>query len=376
MGGSSNNWEDSGRDGVSSPELESFEERPTNPPPDHEELTERYGRFQLVEQVATGGMGEVYLAREVVAGVASRPAAVKLIRKDLERRRDFCTMFTEEAQTVLRLNHPTIGHLYDFGEVGGHLYMALEWVDGVSLRDLVLRHRERGRRMNVAMALRIAADVAGALDYAHGLRRPVVHRDVSPPNVMIRYDGAVKLLDFGVAKILDAEHDEEVGLRGKLGYMSPEQCVGAPVDGRSDIFSLGVCLYETLTGSRLYARASRFETMQAIVEEPAPPMGESAPHVPYTVDAIVRRMLTKSPDERFGTAGHLQDALEDCLVDLEEGMSGHRMRLAMEELFDDRELNAWMVDTGVHSVRPPPALAGSPVYQGTDPGETTGIQMD
>jgi len=221
----------------------------------------------------------------------------------------------------MRLRHPHICPIYEFNEDEGTYYLAMEWVDGASLASLIHRFGDGG--IPVSTVAKIVADMAGALHHAHsacgkdGTPLGIVHRDVTPENIMVSFDGVVRLLDFGIAKAANQLNKTKQGeLKGKFAYMSPEQYQGGDLDGRSDIFSLGVCLYEALTGQSLYARTNEYETVAAIVLDTATPsILDARPELPKELDAVVGKALAKSRQERFQTADEMQIALERFLAD-------------------------------------------------------------
>jgi serine/threonine-protein kinase len=300
-----------------------------------------YGRYEILGRLAVGGMAEVFLAREMASHGAARHVAVKRILPQIADDATFVEMFLDEARLAMRLTHPNICHIYDIGELEETYFIAMEWVNGVAFGKLITKGREQGG-MPINIAVKIIAHVADALNYAHqardGVGRPlnIVHRDVSPQNIMVRYDGVVKLLDFGIAKAATQTSQTEAGIvKGKFSYMSPEQCLGKPLDARSDIFAIGACLYEGLTGKPAFRRGSDLDTMRAIVHEPIPSARLVRTDVPPRLDAILRKALAKDPVQRFQTAGELYVALERFLA--EEGAFVHAMHIAsaIETLIPD-----------------------------------------
>jgi serine/threonine-protein kinase len=277
----------------------------------------RIGRYEILGRLAMGGMAEIFLARESGPHAASRELVVKRVLPHVAANPSLMEMFINEARLVMRLRHPSICPIYEFGEDDdGSFYIAMEWVHGVSLARLMKKAGERGG-LPVPFAVKIASDLAGALHHAHMARGPdgaplqIVHRDVTPENVMISYDGVARLLDFGIAKAATQLDKTQAGvLKGKFAYMSPEQYQGEPLDGRSDVFSLGVCLYEALTGVPLYARGNEYETVAAIILDPrVPSIRDVEPNLPAELDAIVKRALAKRPEQRFQSADEMQAAL-------------------------------------------------------------------
>ncbi|MCB9600455.1 MAG: serine/threonine protein kinase [Sandaracinus sp.] len=280
-----------------------------------------FGPFEILGRLARGGMAEVYLAREPQAGGKPRHVVLKRILPEREDDAEFIQMFREEAALARKLYHPNVCHVYETGDLDGRTFMTLEWVYGVSLRTL-LRRAARHGGIPVRLACHFVARVAAALDYVHratgvdGKQLSIVHRDVSPHNVMVGWDGRVKLLDFGIAKTSQAEDKPEGVLKGKHAYLAPEQARGQRVDPRTDIFALGIVFHELLTGRPLYHRDGLLPTLDAILHEPPPSTRAARPEIPPSVDAIVLRALSKEPNARFPTAGHFRSALESVLDEL------------------------------------------------------------
>ncbi len=258
----------------------------------------RIGRYDIVGRLASGGMAEIFLARESGPETVQRHVVVKRVLPHAAEDPKMVDMFVHEARLSMNLSHPNICPIYEFGEASGGFFLAMEWVRGVSLRDLIDEVKEP---LPVDFVVRVFAEIAAALHHAHtrtdGRGQPlaIVHRDVTPENIMIGFDGVPKLLDFGVAKAATQTHKTEAGnLKGKFAYISPEQYQGQILDGRSDVFSLGVSLFEALTGENMYARASEYETVAAIVLDPSVPSARARrPDVPDELDSIVRAALAK-----------------------------------------------------------------------------------
>ncbi|HEY8431255.1 MAG TPA: protein kinase, partial [Sandaracinaceae bacterium] len=269
--------------------------RPPDEPPRYLPTIGRFGPYEIVGRLAIGGMAEILLAREDAEGAGSRHLVVKRILPEYEREPAFVEMFLDEARVMMRLKHPNVCHVYKFGQQDGTHFIAMEWVHGASLGKLIRRARKMGG-IPVAIACKIIALIAEALDHAHtakdddGNPLGIVHRDVTPDNVMISYDGAVKLLDFGIAKADARAHKTQAGVvKGKFAYMAPEQCRAKPLDHRVDVFALGVCLYEALTGQPLYRRETEFETMEAIVRGPVPKLADRLKNPPAALEHIIAR---------------------------------------------------------------------------------------
>lgn len=300
------------------------------------------GRFEILGRIARGGMAEVYLARERAEDGSVRHVVVKRVLTEIAHDPELLRMFVEEGRIAVRLFHPNVCHVYECGEVSGLTFMALEWVHGVSLRDAIRRAAPRGG-LPVPVVVHVAAKVASALEYVHHARgidgRPlsIIHQDVTPHNVMLSWKGQVKLLDFGVAKTSAQARQGRSVPQGKYEYMSPEQVRGEPIDPRSDVFSLGVCLFEALTSRPLYARESLPQVMTAIVEEPVPSVRAVRPDIPDSLDRIVRKALAKRPEERWPSAGEMQRALQAWLDKQGQTVADVRVALAIGGLFGPEE---------------------------------------
>ncbi|MEM9072528.1 MAG: serine/threonine-protein kinase [Myxococcota bacterium] len=300
----------------------------------------RFGPYDILGRLALGGMAEILLARHRDQKVG-RPVVLKKILAHFSEEREFLDMFQDEARIGLLLKHPNIVRFHDAGAVDGQHYIEMEWVDGQPLGRLIRRARDHdGVPMELAVA--IAARVADALDYAHALReengRPMglIHRDVSPHNVIVGFDGEVKLLDFGIAKADTQHHRTQAGVvKGKFSYMAPEQCAGHEIDHRIDVFALGIVLYESLTGYVLYRRDSEAATMQAIVSAPVPTLGERLSNPPPELDAIIQKALAKSASDRYTTIGEMRDDLHRFLVGRGKTVAKQDIGLLMRRCFPD-----------------------------------------
>jgi eukaryotic-like serine/threonine-protein kinase len=290
----------------------------------------RLGRYVVGERIARGGMAEVYLAKIEGIGGFSKPVALKLILPAFSDDLEFRRMFLAEARLVAGLDHPNIAQVIDVGEVDGELFIAMEYVHGQTLRKLIAGSDEVPPLRVGLFAVR---EACRALHYAHEARDPaglpmgIVHRDISPSNLMARYDGEVKLLDFGVAKASSGTQATQSGvLKGKGGYMSPEQCLGTPLDRRSDIFALGILLYEITTHRRLFTGDNQFEVFSRIVEGRFRPPGKVIADYPPLLEELVMRALASSPDDRFQDA--LQFRLELEQVSATLGIEGSSADMA------------------------------------------------
>jgi serine/threonine-protein kinase len=310
-----------------------------------------YGRFELLGRLAFGGMAEIFLAREPSTVGAARLIAIKRILPRVADDPQFVRMFLDEARLAVQLQHPSICHLYEFGELEGTYFIAMEWIHGAQLGKIIRAARAHGG-IAPELAARVISQIAEALHYAHRLRDSsgaplgIVHRDVSPHNIMVSYDGHVKLLDFGIAKATSQEVKTEAGVvKGKFAYMAPEQCLGRPIDARADVFALGICLYEILAGETLYVRATDYETMHAVLEDSVPSAASVRKQLPPELDAIVAKALAKDPEERFKSAGAMQTALDDWQAKRGVTVNARSLAVLMAKLFADQIRAGPLVDS-------------------------------
>lgn len=280
----------------------------------------RFGRYVLVERVATGGMAEVWRGVFSPAPGIQKTVAVKRVLPHLARDPDFLTLFRQEAGVSASLSHANVVQLVDMGEVDGEPYLALEFVHGRNLRQVLRRTHERGEPIPESIALTIAMEGAKGLAHAHARTddagRPlrIVHRDISPANMLVSFDGDVKVADFGIARASAYASTTAVGqVRGKAAYLSPEQIDGIPLDGRSDQFALAVVLWELLTGRKLFAGDSEAEILNKVRGADAPPPSSFSP-VSIGTDEVVRRALSRDRDRRFADAGAFSRALAAVLA--------------------------------------------------------------
>ena len=321
-----------------------------------------FGPYVLLEKIATGGMAEVWKARKRGEEGFQKTVAIKKILPHLSDNQEFIEMFIDEAKLAAQLNHNNIIHIYDLGKIGSSYYIAMEYVDGHDLKTILKRGQEKDHPLGIELALFIASRLAAALDYAHRKRdfnqveMGLVHRDVSPQNVLISQDGDVKLCDFGIAKAASkASHTHAGALKGKLQYMSPEQASGKPIDRRSDIFAVAAVLFEMLTGRKLFSGDSEMSILEQVREGKVTPPSQWNDEVTPEIDRIVAKGLQKDPDERYQTAGEMAKDIEAVLYSLRPTPTSADLAIYMHRLS-----SAAAVSAPVHEEPPavvPPAPA-------------------
>jgi TonB family protein len=313
------------------PQLALLEEtEPAAAPPeaartDEVSAPDRFGQYEILERIASGGMAELFRARRSGVEGFQKIVAIKKILPHIAGDEEFIAMFADEAKLAAQLSHPNIVHIFDLGKIeAGGYFIAMEHVEGRDLRSILHLARETGLRMPVPLAVAVAAKVASALDYAHRRRGDdgedlhIVHRDVSPPNILVSTEGDIKLCDFGIAKAASKVSQTESGaLKGKVPYMSPEQAWGKPVDQRSDIYSLGSVLFEMATGRKLYQGDSDLNVLEKVRAGDVVLPSSLDPDVPPALDAAILKALAREPDERYFSASDMLRDLEAVLRNYE-----------------------------------------------------------
>ncbi|HCP45783.1 MAG TPA: hypothetical protein DIU15_07065 [Deltaproteobacteria bacterium] len=305
---------DSGKGGLHVGEGQKTPRRPQFSP-------KTFGKYHLLDPIAIGGMAEVFKAKTFGHSGFEKVVVIKRILPHFANSPEFVEMFIDEAKLSVQLTHPNIVQIYDFGKINESFFIAMESVAGKDLKSIMRRQAERGEHMPPELAAYIAHEVAKGLDYAHklsdtvGLPLNIVHRDISPSNVLVSYGGHVKIVDFGIAKAESATESSEAGvIKGKFQYMSPEQSHGDKTDHRSDIFSLGVCLWEMLTGHRLFKRPNDIESLEAVRTCQVPLPSSYNPQLSPELDRICMTALSADAGDRYQEASLLQRELEQFLL--------------------------------------------------------------
>ena len=278
----------------------------------------RMGRYEILHEIASGGMATVHLARTVAAAGFERIVAIKACHAHLRRDQDFVTMFLDEARLAARIHHPNVVATLDVGQdADGSMYLVMEYIEGGTLLNLLKSAQRRGARIPLDIALKIATELLAGLNCAHeladdnGVPLAIVHRDVSPPNILVGAVGVTRITDFGIAKASERlSHTREGHLKGKLAYMSPEQFNEGHLTRRADVFSAGIVLWEVLAGRHLFASQSDAATVKKLLGTRADPPSSVVPEIPRAVDALILKALASNPDDRFATASEFAEAIE------------------------------------------------------------------
>jgi serine/threonine protein kinase len=344
----------------------------------------RFGKYRLIDRIAVGGMAEIFLANQVDGEGLETPVVIKRIRPHLSKHATFVKMFLNEARLAAQLNHPNIVQIHDLGKIGESYFIAMEYIFGRDMRSIIPKAEEVGIPFPLVYALRIASDVCSGLHYAHqkvdlyGNPLNIVHRDVTPENIFVAFDGTVKVLDFGIAKATNQVEQTRAGeLRGKISYMSPEQCQGKPVDRRSDIFSVGVALYEWLTGFKLFTGESEVVVMRSITEGKIYAPSYFKADIPEPVEAILMKALEKDRERRYQTAMEMRAAIDAFLSTYEFTPTPLHLSNFLRQIFHD-ELHAEQDRLVARTSGPEqvvemeeltPAEPSSPLREGRSPSE-------
>jgi serine/threonine-protein kinase len=326
------------------------------------ESPRKLGRYELVHLLGQGGMGEVFLAKISGAAGFEKPCIVKTILPSLLKDRQFLDRFHHEAKVLVHLVHSSIAQVYDMGEANGTYYMALEYVAGVDVAYLAEQAREKGQAIPPAVALYLGQRMSEGLGYAHRKAGPdgtplgIVHRDVSPHNVMVSYEGEVKVIDFGLAKsAARSKYTLPATVMGKLGYMSPEQARAEPLDHRSDIYSAGVVVWELIAGRPLISHGTVGEMMAAMANPAVPALHELRGDVDAALDAVVRRALASRPEDRYARADDFARALNEQLLRASGSLGAEEVGNFVKALCPEAFSAQRKLLSGISGVRRPPS---------------------
>ncbi len=318
------------------------------------EAGKRFGHYEIINQIGEGGMGEVYLAKDKKL---DRNVAIKILNEEFSQDESNLQRFVSEAKAASALNHPNILTIYEFGEAEDARFIVSEYIEGKTLREII-----RASRLRLPAILDISIQIAGALSAAH--KAHLVHRDIKPENIMIRPDGYVKVLDFGLAKLVEQKNKSILSLEeptvrqnltakgvilGTVNYMSPEQAKGERVDERTDIFSLGVLVYEMLTGKPAFESGNAIETIASILNKDPVPLSRLTPEVPQELERIINKALRKDREERYQTAKDLLIDLKDVRQDLEFQNKLERTAAPVREEAKTQVFNATTIDIAPHT---------------------------
>jgi eukaryotic-like serine/threonine-protein kinase len=302
----------------------------------------RFGKYTLVDRIAVGGMAEIFLARQAGLEGFEKTIVIKRIRPHLSKQPNFIKMFLNEAKLAAQLNHPNIVQIYDLGRINESYFIAMEYIFGRDMRRIIPQADSMAIPFPMVYALKIASSVCEGLYYAHqrsdlyGNPLHIVHRDVTPENIFVSFDGTVKVLDFGIAKAANQIEQTRAGeIKGKLSYMSPEQCVGRVLDNRSDIFSLGTVLYEWLTGFKLFTGDSEVTILKSITEGKIYAPSYFKADIPEAVEAILMKALEKDREKRYQTAWEMQYDIDQFLSEYEFTPSNIHLSNFLKQLFNE-----------------------------------------
>jgi len=343
---------------VAVPRESSIARMPINPEP--------FGKYLLLERIGAGGMAEVF--KGIVGGPQGfqRSLVIKRMLPHLSQDAAFVQMFIDEAKLSGLLSHPNLVQIFEFGKAEDSYFIAMEYVHGRTLSDVKTKLVENNRQLSIPACVEIVRQISVGLHYAHSMTSPegnplgIVHRDISPPNLMLAFHGGVKILDFGIARVAAGmrETRTQVGMmKGKIAYMSPEQLQLEDVDHRSDIFAVGIVLHEILTGKRLFRSNSDYTSSRMVLELEIQPPSVHNPEIPPELDAIVMRALKRRREDRYATAGEMATALEQMMQD--KRYSSHEHKRILQEIYPVESTQVTDAGLTVSSSIPTP-LEGGP----------------
>lgn len=313
-----------------------------------QEKFERFGNYILLEKLAAGGMAEIYLSKKLAAEGLQKFVAVKRILSQHSASEDFIRMFKDEAKIAVNLSHSNVVGIHDFGIENKQLYLVMEYVEGKNLRQILNRLKQLHKRFSISHIVYASKMIAAGLDHAHrlidattGEPLNIIHRDMSPQNVMVSFEGEVKIIDFGIAKSTTQQENTRVGtLKGKFGYMSPEQVDGLEVDARTDIFAMGIMIWEMLSEQRLFLSNNEMTTLRKIRDCKIPSLRQIDPNIPIELEKIVNKALTRNKTQRYQTAAELQKDLQSFLNRYNPDFSSQDFSEFIKETYSEEIIDA------------------------------------
>lgn len=313
-----------------------------------QEKFERFGNYILLEKLASGGMAEIYLSKKLAAEGVQKFVAVKRILSQHSASEDFIRMFKDEAKIAVNLSHSNVVSIYDFGVENNQLYLVMDYLEGKNLRQILNRLKQVNKRFAISHIVYVTKMIAAGLDHAHrlidattGQPLNIIHRDMSPQNVMVSFEGEVKIIDFGIAKSTTQEESTRVGtLKGKFGYMSPEQVDGMEVDARTDIFAMGIMIWEMLSEQRLFLTNNEMTTLRKIRDCKIPSLREIDPNIPVELEKIVNKGLARNKTQRYQTAAEMQKDLQSFLNRYNPDFSSQDFSEFIKEMYSEEIVEA------------------------------------
>ena len=318
----------------------------------------QFGKYQLLDKIAVGGMAELYRAKVTREYGFEKQVAIKKILPHLSDEGNLVKAFIDEAKLAALLQHENIVQIYDFGNLNGEYFIAMEYLFGKDLRKLTYKAKEKASPIDLENTLYVISRVCAGLDYSHNLKdlkgKPlnIIHRDINPQNVFITYEGQVKIIDFGIAKAASHNSTTHEGLiKGKLAYMSPEQANGKTIDHRSDIFSTGIILYELLAGQRMF-QGETMHIYSQVRDAAYKPLESLVPDLPARLHDVVQHALAKEPDKRYQSCGEMLADLEECIYELSFRPNARHFANCVKDLFKQEfaaEENALFANTQIYS---------------------------
>jgi len=342
----------------------------------------KLGRYELLARIATGGMGEIFLARLEGAAGFEKLCVIKRILPHLADDARFRAMLIGEARVAANMSHANICHVYELAETDHQLYLVMEYLEGVTLLQLLRYLSNSDAQLDLGFVAGVVQQACEGLHYAHELRDRnggslgVVHRDITPSNLFLTESGVVKIVDFGIAKVKDAQETNSGAVKGKYAYMAPEQLRGAAIDRRADIFSLGVVVFEMLTCRRLFQRKTDYLTFRAVMEQPVVDVRQYRADAPEALNAALGRALARNPDERYATARQLGHALHDAFGAIRPWGQGDVSELVRSAFADEISLHNAEVSKVVRRSELGPPQVIPVIQRRVDPNESDYVSIE